>query len=115
MTRISFDGCVILRCADKHRNKTYILFEDDFTVFSGTIVISASEICTNAELLLLIEVKNLRRKCILRWYGIYPKFNTNKPIVAEVIWGENYAHTGKILVQLSLERSVNWKKIYRSP
>jgi len=27
-TRASFDGCILWRCGNKRRNKTYIIFED---------------------------------------------------------------------------------------
>lgn len=112
MTRTSFDGCVIWRCANKHRNKTYIFLKIlDCTVFSGTIIVSTSEISTIAVVLLLTEIKNFRRQCSLRWYGIYSKFNRNKSVVAEAIWGGNYAHTGNTLVHVSLERNINWKEI----
>jgi len=62
MKRTSFDGCVIWRCANKHHNKTYIFLKIlDCTVYSGTIILSTSEISTSAVLLLLTEIKHFRR------------------------------------------------------
>jgi hypothetical protein len=62
MKHTSFDGCVIWRCANKHRNKTYIFLKIlDCTVFSGTIIVSTSEISTIAVLLLLTEIKKFSK------------------------------------------------------